>query len=170
MDDRRYYGLDALRGGMMMLGIVLHGAMFYIVTPPPTGPMPTDANNSVVFDWIFHLIHSFRMPLFFVLSGFFAALLEEKRGVWGTYKNRAARIFAPLAAGIFTILPVTLVLVLDFMIAARYATFNWIPELGDLQALGAAMAARTSMGSSSLSGDGHVIPHRPARANRRCHR
>ena len=27
MDDRRYFGLDALRGGMMMLGIVLHAAM-----------------------------------------------------------------------------------------------------------------------------------------------
>lgn len=24
MDDRRYYGLDALRGGMMMLGIHRH--------------------------------------------------------------------------------------------------------------------------------------------------
>ncbi len=143
MDERRYYGLDALRGGMMMLGIVLHGAMFYLANPPPTGPIPTDANNSVVFDYVFALIHSFRMPTFFVLSGFFTALLVQKRGVLGTYKNRGARILAPLVAGVFTILVPTIVLMLDFFIAARYGTFNWIPELGDLQALGAAMAART---------------------------
>ena len=30
MDDRRYYGLDALRGATMMLGIVLHGATRYL--------------------------------------------------------------------------------------------------------------------------------------------
>jgi glucan biosynthesis protein C len=143
MDSRRYYGLDALRGGMMMLGIVLHGAMFYLATPPPTGPMPTDANNSAFFDYVFAFIHSFRMPAFFVLSGFFTALLVEKRGVWGAYRNRAARILAPLVAGIFTILPLTILLMLDFMVAALYGTFNWIPQLGDLQALGAAMAART---------------------------
>ena len=32
MDERRFYGLDALRGGMMMLGIVLHGAGFYLAS------------------------------------------------------------------------------------------------------------------------------------------
>ena len=36
MDERRYFGLDALRGGMMMLGIVLHGAMLYLTALPPT--------------------------------------------------------------------------------------------------------------------------------------
>ena len=71
-DERRYYGLDALRGGMMMLGIVLHAAEFYIAAPPPALPMPTDRNTSYVFDLVFHFIHSFRMPTFFVLAGFFA--------------------------------------------------------------------------------------------------
>ena len=72
MDERRYYGLDALRGGMMLLGIVLHGSMFYLTTPPPSIPIPTDRNNAQVFDLIFEFIHSFRMPTFFVVAGFFA--------------------------------------------------------------------------------------------------
>src|SRR5258706_4280468 len=103
LDERRYYGLDALRGGMMMLGIVLHGATFYLAAPPPMLAPLTDRNTSYVFDLVFAFIHSFRMPTFFVLAGFFTALLVERRGVWGTYRNRAARILAPLAAGVVTI-------------------------------------------------------------------
>ncbi len=143
MDNRRYYGLDALRGGMMMLGIVLHAAMLYLASPPPTMPIPTDANNSPVFDLVFHFIHSFRMPTFFVLSGFFTALLVEKRGAWGTLKNRAARILAPLVAGVFTILPLTVLFMLDFMIAARYGIFELIPSRGDAMALASSVAARS---------------------------
>ncbi len=56
MDERRYFGLDALRGGMMMLGIVLHGAMLYLVAPPVSMPIPTDRNNALVFDFIFSFI------------------------------------------------------------------------------------------------------------------
>jgi len=151
MDDRRYYGLDALRGGMMMLGIVLHAAMLYLSEPPPTMPIPTDRNNSAVFDLVFHFIHSFRMPTFFLLSGFFTALLVEKRGLWGTYKNRASRILAPLAVGLVTILPLTIVLMLDFMIAARYGIFNLIPAAGDVIALGQSVTARSIEGKSHES-------------------
>jgi len=81
-DNRRYYGLDALRGGMMLLGVVLHSAEFYISRPlPQMVGFPLDRNSSYLFDLVFHFIHSFRMPLFFVLAGFFAALLVEKRGM-----------------------------------------------------------------------------------------
>ena len=107
-DDRRYYGLDALRGGMMLLGVVLHAATLYLAAPPPHVPIVTDPNKSLVMDGIFELIHAFRMPCFFVLAGFFTALLVEKRGVAGAFRNRLARIGGPLVAGIFTLLPVTL--------------------------------------------------------------
>jgi len=142
VDDRRYYGLDALRGGMMLLGIVLHTAMLYMSTPPPTMPIPTDRNNAQVFDFVFAFIHSFRMPTFFVLSGFFTALLIEKRGLWGTYRNRASRVLAPLAAGIVTILPVTGLFMLDFMLSARFGTHDIIPDRQALRALGQEMAAK----------------------------
>lgn len=145
MDNRRYFGLDALRGGMMMLGIVLHAAMLYLASPPPTMPIQTDRNNSEFFDLVFDFIHSFRMPTFFVLSGFFTALLVEKRRVWGTLKNRAARILAPLAAGLVTILPLTILLLLDFSLAARYGTRDLFPDRNDLAALGQAIAARNPL-------------------------
>jgi fucose 4-O-acetylase-like acetyltransferase len=131
-EDRRYYGLDALRGGMMLLGIVLHSATLYLAAPPPHLPVATDPNQSLAMDVISAFIHAFRMPTFFVLAGFFTALLVEKRGVTGMYRNRLARIGAPFAAGMFTILPLTLLFLLDFAISVRYGKHNLLPEMGDV--------------------------------------
>jgi glucan biosynthesis protein C len=128
-DDRRYYGLDALRGAMMILGIVLHAAMFYIAAPPPGMALIGDRNNSLIFDNVVAFIHSFRMPAFFLLAGFFAALLVEKRGLWGTYKNRLARVAAPLAVGLVTVLPVALWFMLLFAFAVRFGTYDLAPTV-----------------------------------------
>lgn len=127
-DDRRYYGLDALRGGMMLLGIVVHGSVLYLASPPPSVPFVTDPNTSWVMDALMDFVHSFRMPVFFVLAGFFAALLVEKRGVVGTYKNRVARIVLPFLAGMLTLMPLTIFFMLDFGLAARYGSFDLLPD------------------------------------------
>jgi peptidoglycan/LPS O-acetylase OafA/YrhL len=142
VDDRRYFGLDALRGGMMMLGIVLHAAFLYLAAPPPAMPMITDRNNAIVFDVIFAFIHSFRMPTFFVVAGFFTALLIGKRGVVGTYKDRARRVLTPLAAGLVTILPLTGLFLLDFMLAAQFGTHDLIPDPEALKTLDRMMRAK----------------------------
>ncbi len=141
MDDRRYYALDALRGTMMMLGIVLHGANFYLAAPPSTIPIPTDRNNAYAFDVIFHFIHSFRMPVFFVMAGFFASLLVEKRGLKGTYANRAKRILGPFVAAMLTILPLTALFLINFVLAVRFGTHDILPQLDQLQTLGEEMEA-----------------------------
>jgi glucans biosynthesis protein C len=131
-DDRRYYGLDALRGGMMLLGIVLHAAALYLVSPPPHAPVVTDPNKSLLMDGIFDLIHTFRMPCFFVLAGFFTALLVEKRGVAGALRNRVARIAMPFLAGFFTILPLSLLFLVDFALSVRYGLHDLLPAREDL--------------------------------------
>lgn len=141
-DERRYYGLDALRGAMMILGIVLHAAMFYIASPPPGTALIADHNRSVFFDGVLAFIHSFRMPAFFVLAGFFAALLVEKRGLWGTYKNRLARVAAPLAVGLVTVLPVALWFMLLFAFAVRFGTTDFVPAPEQKQALQREMVAQ----------------------------
>lgn len=141
MDERRYFGLDALRGSMMMLGIVLHAAMFYLAAPPERMPIPADRNSAYVFDLIFHFIHSFRMPTFFVLAGFFAALLVEKRGLAGALRNRAARILAPLLVGMVTLVPVTMILLLDYMLSVRFGTHDLLPSRADALVLGAELRA-----------------------------
>lgn len=140
-DDRRHYGLDALRGSMMLLGIVLHAAMFYLAEPPASMPIPSDRNSAYGFDLIFHFIHSFRMPTFFVLAGFFAALLVHKRGLWGAMRNRASRILAPLLLGAVTLVPLTLILLLNFMLSVRFGTHDLLPSRSDTLMLGAELRA-----------------------------
>jgi len=141
MDPQRHHGLDALRGGMLLLGIVLHGATFYLVEPPATLPFPTDRNNFRLFDLLFHFIHAFRMPVFFLLAGFFAARLVERRGLWGGYRDRAARVLAPLLVGMVTILPLVALLMIDFMLAARFGSHDFIPDRGQLRMLVQELAA-----------------------------
>ncbi len=136
---------------MMMLGIVLHAAWLYLAAPPPAMPIPTDRNNSVVFDVIFAFIHNFRMPTFFVLAGFFTSLLVEKRELWGTYKDRARRVLAPLAVGIVTILPVTGLLLFDFWLSARFGSHDLIPDREALTVLGREMAAKAPPGGPSAN-------------------
>lgn len=139
IDNRRYYGLDALRGSLMTLGIVLHAGMFYMAESPV--PIPTDRNTSLVFDFLIFFIHSFRMQAFFVLAGFFAALLVERRGIRGTLIDRAKRILAPMLAAAVTILPVVGLLAADFGLSARFGTHDFIPDIAALKILGAELVA-----------------------------
>ena len=104
----RFHDLDALRGFAMLLGILLHAGVFLV--PVDFWPVheawawetPPEAN---VYAWILSVIHGFRMPLFFLLSGFFTALLWQSRGLRGLWRHRVGRLGLPLLAGMFTVVP-----------------------------------------------------------------
>ncbi len=85
----------------MLLGIVLHAALSF-------APIPwvvQDSQQSGVFYILFAGIHGFRMPLFFMLSGFFTAMLWRKRGLGSLVYHRFKWIFLPLVIGCLTIVP-----------------------------------------------------------------
>src|SRR6478736_3180250 len=96
--------LDALRAGAMLLGIVLHASLSFF----PSSWMVTDSRQEPAFGIVFSAIHGFRMPLFFVMSGFFSAMLLHSRGRAALVKHRFRRVFLPLLAGMFTIVPLTI--------------------------------------------------------------
>ncbi|MFI6502947.1 acyltransferase family protein [Nonomuraea typhae] len=92
---QRIHGLDALRGGALLLGIVLHAFVPFIATQP----------------WFFHdryesmglaetnfVIHSFRMVLFMMLAGYFGALMLDRRGAQRYVGDRAKRVLLPMIA------------------------------------------------------------------------
>ena len=95
--------LDALRAVAMLLGIVLHASLSFI----PSFWIVTDRQQNPGFGIVFSAIHGFRMPLFFVMSGFFSAMLLHRRGRWSLVKHRFFRVFLPLLLGMVTIVPAT---------------------------------------------------------------
>ncbi|PWF48722.1 acyltransferase family protein [Massilia glaciei] len=116
----RLHALDNLRAVMMWLGIVLHVAVNHVAQ----SPLPwRDADTSPVAGLLMISIHAFRMPVFFILAGYFVALLVERRGLGGMVKNRVRRIALPFV--IFW--PVLLV-----MMGALVIAFNHLMARGTI--------------------------------------
>jgi peptidoglycan/LPS O-acetylase OafA/YrhL len=93
--------LDALRAVAMLLGIVLHAALSFF----PSFWIVSDSRPGAGFGTLVTAIHGFRMPLFFLLSGYFSAMLICRRGPWGLVRHRFARVVLPLLLGMVTIVP-----------------------------------------------------------------
>ena len=87
----RRYDLDALRAVAMGLGIVLHAALPFVPYWAEG-----DTGGAALFA-VFEYIHLWRMPLFFLLSGFFTAMLWKRRGLGALLRHRLRRIALPLA-------------------------------------------------------------------------
>ena len=86
----------------MLLGIGLHAALAF----GHEGWSVKDGQRDQWFSDFFRFIHGFRMPLFFVVSGFFTAMLWRKRGITSLLKHRTMRILLPCLIGLYVILPV----------------------------------------------------------------
>lgn len=88
---------------MMLLGIVIHAACAYAHIPDSWWYY--DPDKSTLYDLIILFIHFFRMPLFYVMAGFFGALLLERRGLGGFLQNRAMRIALPFVVFMVLLFP-----------------------------------------------------------------
>ncbi len=91
----RIHAMDNLRALAMLAGVVFHAALAYSPLMRPIWPA-ADAGGSPVVDALAWFLHLFRMPLFFVVAGYFAALLVARRGIAGLFRNRCARVLLPL--------------------------------------------------------------------------
>jgi len=89
----RDHALDAARGTLMLLGLVLHAANVYAVD---AGWLLKDGPGSPFFDWLAGLIHAFRMPAFFWVSGYFCALTLVRYGRQLFLRKRLFRLLLPL--------------------------------------------------------------------------
>ena len=102
--DTRRHDFDALRAVAILLGVLLHVLLSYMGLG---GFWPVDDDVAEHADTVLHFIHGFRMHVFFLMSGFFTAMLWRKRGLWMTFRHRFMRVFLPLVVGIYTIVPLT---------------------------------------------------------------
>ncbi|MTI41169.1 acyltransferase family protein [Fulvivirga lutimaris] len=134
LQHNRIYSFDTLRAVMMLLGIVLHSSESYIQGESdiwPRDPYSTD----VLLNYINSLIHIFRMPIFFVMAGYFGSMLFYKRGPLEMLRNRIQRIALPFAAFLILLHPI-------IIFSLRYTShsfgltlseidtdFTWFPQI-----------------------------------------
>jgi glucans biosynthesis protein C len=103
---RRVYALDALRAVMMLLGLVLHTSVIY--SPYPSTVRTIMAQETApVFHHLVDLIHSFRMQTFFLVSGYFGALLYYRKGPSEMMMNRIYKILLPMIVFTLILHPLT---------------------------------------------------------------
>ena len=91
---KRLHYMDNLRALAMLAGVVFHASLAYSPLMHPYFPT-ADRSNAAIVDVFAWFVHLFRMPLFFVIAGFFAALLVQKGGLAGLFRNRLRRILLP---------------------------------------------------------------------------
>jgi peptidoglycan/LPS O-acetylase OafA/YrhL len=126
----RLHALDNLRGVMMWLGIVFHVSLLH-ATYPTTPVTLRDTQTSLGADVLVGFIHAFRMPVFFILAGFFVCLLAQQRGLLEMLRHRFKRIALPFTVFWPVLFPVTSVAYLAYLF--RMSDGGWGFELPQAQ-------------------------------------
>ena len=99
----RFHAIDNLRTAMMFVVMFGHPMLPYVTVPRSF----KDPATSVGFDAVGIFLYAFAMQVFFVTAGFTAALVRERKGVAGLWRNRLGRIFLPLLVGYILLTPLT---------------------------------------------------------------
>lgn len=99
MTERVHY-LDTMRAVMMVLGIFLHAGLIYSTQG---GWLVSDAESSSLITWLTHGIHWFRMPVFFIIAGFFSGFLLTRFSLRHFLTTRFCRLAIPLVATLMTV-------------------------------------------------------------------
>lgn len=90
-ENDRLHALDAVRAIALLLGIGLHGTMSFMMPVPAA-----DNSQSATLAVGFYVIHMFRMSAFYLIAGFFARMVVERRGVEAFVRDRSKRIVIPM--------------------------------------------------------------------------
>ena len=81
----------------MLMGIVLHASLPYFSRIADFEYIwPADDDQSVLLALVFDFIHAWRMPAFFLMAGFFAHLVLDRRPASMFIRDRLKRIAVPL--------------------------------------------------------------------------
>lgn len=91
----REHAFDQLRALAMLGGVLFHAALAYSPSLSPFWPT-ADYQNWAGMDTLIWLPHLIRMPLFFLVAGYFTALILARRGMGGLARQRVGRILVPL--------------------------------------------------------------------------
>jgi peptidoglycan/LPS O-acetylase OafA/YrhL len=91
----RLPAMDNLRALAMLGGVLFHASLAHSPLMYPLWPT-ADAGQSAVIDLFAWFLHGFRMPVFFLVAGYFSAHLLARHGMSGLFRQRGARVLLPL--------------------------------------------------------------------------
>ena len=102
----RIHSLDSLRAIMMLLGLVIHSAITYgVIDYGDAWSLKDTGTTHLSNDFTVNLIHAFRMQIFFLVAGFFGAMLFYERQPLRMAKNRISRIVFSFIAFVLLQMP-----------------------------------------------------------------
>jgi glucan biosynthesis protein C len=123
--------MDSMRSILMMLGILIHSSQIY--NPSQTWLVISD-NTHPIFKVIIDLIMLFRMPTFFIISGFFCLMMLKKQSIKEFIINKSQRILLPIVSTVLTLnllqsYLLSIVNKVDFSIAHFFSSGEWVSHL-----------------------------------------
>ena len=137
MSQERYHGLDFVRAMAMLLGLLLHVCIFFMPAHKlgwVSGEYSGDPLNLAFLNFI----HLFRMQLFFMMAGFFAELVIDRKGMAHIVKDRVKRIFIPFIFGILILMPLQFFIVnVNSFYSATLDGMGWVERVKSLLFWGA---------------------------------
>jgi glucan biosynthesis protein C len=101
----RIYSLDSLRAILMMIGIIFHTTLTYRVSFGSGWGIQDPMGAHKFNDYVTGFVHSFRMQHFYLIAGFFGAMLFYDRGALQILKNRFSRIVLPFIIFLLILYP-----------------------------------------------------------------
>lgn len=100
--EGRQHDLDALRALLMLIGIPFHASLIY---NDNLDWIIVEAERSHVLTFFAEFTHVFRMPAFFMVSGFFAVLMVRRRGPAAWFGSRCLRLGLPFVSAMLLLQP-----------------------------------------------------------------
>lgn len=104
----REHHWDSLRAFLMLLGIPYHAAMAYNSRVLWDIQSP---EKSEVLTFLSGVLVTFRMPAFFIVAGYFAAMMLEKREPATWLRGRLVRLGIPFLTGLVLLSPLQIALI-----------------------------------------------------------
>ncbi len=131
--DGRIYFLDAARAILMFLGIPYHAAMIYMIGND--WEFARSDQPSALLSTLAEFIHVFRMPLFFMVAGYFSMMMLGRKDPGKWFSGRIFKLGIPLVAAGLLLNPITLMVQDDSAMLLAYVGDHWLAHLWFLPTL-----------------------------------
>lgn len=127
---KREHHLDAVRAFLMLLGIPYHAAHPYRADGETWFVLSSQRSDVLTF--VIDFLHLFRMQGFFIIAGYFSALLIAKRRTRVFLRTRLTRLLPPLITSLLLIVPVMNLISFLEAYPSQVALHMWLKQIASL--------------------------------------